>query len=123
MTFQSRRDSYVNIGEEEVERIEIEESNKRDRVNTSLESVKDDDQKSPQHKKKKESKDAEQRLYYDILAHSKLLKAIGEENDKDIISLFGCYTPVLRECPDQAIEMMTKISTDGQKKRKNLLKP
>ena len=36
--------------------VEIEETNKRDRANTSFESVKDDDQKSPQHKKRKKVK-------------------------------------------------------------------
>ena len=122
--------SSINIGEEVV-MVEIEESNKRDRSNTSFESVKDDDEKddgekSPKPKKKKESKDAEQRLFHDILAYSKLLKVIGEEigeeNDKDILSLFGCYTPVLRECPDQAIEMMTKISTGWTERKEKFIK-
>ena len=81
-----------------------------------------DDQKSPQQKKKKENKDAEQRLYHDVLAHSKLLKAIGEERDKEIISLISCYTPVLRDCPDQAIEMMTKISSGWTNRKEKLIK-
>ena len=56
MTPQSRRDSYVNIGEEEVERIEKKETKKRDLANVSFETVKDDDQKSPQYKKGKKIK-------------------------------------------------------------------
>ena len=49
MASESRRDSYVDIGEDEVEM--REETNKRDRINTSFETVKDDEN-SPQHKKK-----------------------------------------------------------------------
>ena len=104
MSSQSNVDSSINISEKEVEMVEIERENKRDRLNTSFESAKDDDEKgdgekSPKIKKKKGSKDAEKRLYHDILAYSKLVIDIGEEigeNDKDILSLFGCYTPVLR---------------------------
>ena len=123
MASQSRRDSYVDKGEDEVEMAEREETNKRDRADTSFESVKEDDQKSPRHKKKKVSKDAEQRLYHDIIAQSKLLKAVGEENDKEIMSLIGCYTPVYRDCPDQAIEMMNKISTGWTERKKKFIKP
>ena len=111
MSPHSRRGSYVENGENEVDMVEREESNKRDRGNISLESV-EDDQRSPQHKKTKVSKDAEKRLCHDIMALSKLLeKAAGEEKEKEIISLIGCYIPVYRDCPDQAIEMMNKIST------------
>ena len=53
MTPQSRVDSSIDIGEEEVVMVEIEEANKRDRSNTSFESVRDDDQKSPKPKKKR----------------------------------------------------------------------
>merc|ERR1712121_124479 len=91
----------------------------RDRGNISIESV-EDDQIRPPYKKTKVSKDAEKRLCHDIMALSKLLeKAVGNEKEKEIISLIGCYIPVYRDCPDQAIEMMNKISTgwtDGKKK-------
>ena len=71
MSPQSRRGSYEENGENEVEM--IEESNKRDRGNISIESV-EDDQISPPHKKTKVSKDAEKRLCHDIMALSKLLE-------------------------------------------------
>merc|ERR1712121_591234 len=91
------------------------------RGNTSLESV-EDDQRSPQHKKIKVSKDAEKRLCHDIMAQSKLLeKAAGEEKEKEIISLIGCYIPVYRDCPDQAIEMMNKISTGWTERKKKFI--
>jgi len=115
---------------EMVEMIELERENKRDRLNSSFESAKDDDEKgdgekSPKMKKKKGSKDAEKRLYHDILAYSKLIIDIGEEigeNDKDILSLIGCYTPVLRECPDQAIEMMIKRSAEWTERKEKFIK-
>ena len=120
MSPHSRRGSYEENGENEVEM--VEESNKRDRGNISLESV-EDDQRSPQHKKTKVSKDAEKRLCHDVIAQSKLLeKAAGEENDKEIISLIGCYIPVYRDCPDQAIEMMNKISTGWTERKKKIIK-
>merc|ERR1712121_316836 len=98
-----------------------EETNKRDRGNISLDSV-EDDQKSPQNKKTKVSKDAEKRLCHDVIAQSKLLeKAAGEENDKEIISLIGCYIPVYRDCPDQAIEMMYKVSTGWTERKKKFI--
>merc|ERR1712002_695707 len=59
-------------------------------------------------------------------AYFKLLKVLGdelgEENDKDILSLFGCYTPVLRECPDQATEMMIKISDEWPERKEKFIK-
>ena len=111
------------LGEEELDRIEKEESQKkRDIANVSRETIMNDDQKSPQQKKKKENKDAEQRLYHDIIAHSKLLKAIGEERDREIISLISCYMPVLRDCPDQAIETMTKISCGWTNRKEKIIK-
>ena len=57
----SRRDSYLDNGEDKVDMAEREETNKRDRGNISLESV-EDDQKSPQHKKTKVIKDAEKKI-------------------------------------------------------------
>merc|ERR1712033_135570 len=60
--------------------------------------------------------------YYDIIAQSKLLKAVGGENEKEILSLIGCYTPVYRDCPDQAIEMMNKISTGWTERKKKFIK-
>ena len=61
MTPQSSVDSSINISEEEVEMVELERENKRDRLNTSFESAKDDDEKSdgeksPKMKKRKEVK-------------------------------------------------------------------
>merc|ERR1712215_618763 len=56
---------------------------------------------------------------------SKLIIDIGEEigeNDKDILSLIGCYTPVLRECPDQAIEMMIKRSVEWSERKEKFIK-
>merc|ERR1712236_42035 len=58
-------------------------------------------------------------------AYSKLLNVIGEEireNAKDILSLFGCYTPVLRECPDQATEMMIKRSAEWTERKEKFIK-
>ena len=115
---------------EMVEMIELERENKRDRLNSSFESAKDDEEKgdgekSPKMKKKKGSKDAEKRLYHDVLAYSKLIIDIGErieENDKDILSLIGCYNPVLRECPDQAIEMMIKTSAEWTERKEKFIK-
>ena len=44
------------------------------------------------------------------------------KNDKDIMSLIGCYTPVYRDCQDQAIEMMNKISTGWTERKKKFIK-
>ena len=38
------------------------------------------------------------------------------------MSLNGCYTPVYRDCPDQAIEMMNKISTGWTERKKKFIK-
>merc|ERR1712215_130138 len=62
---------------------------------------------------------------HDILAYSKLLSVIGEEieeNEKDILSLIGCYTPVLREGPDQATEMMIKRSAEWTERKEKFIK-
>merc|ERR1712121_411628 len=45
----------------------------------------------------------------------------GEENDKEIISLIGCYIPVYRDCPDHAIEMMNKISPGWTERKKKFI--
>ena len=45
----SRKDSYINIDEEEVERIEKEETKKRDLANVSFESAKNYGQNSSQY--------------------------------------------------------------------------
>ena len=37
------------------------------------------------------------------------------------MQLIGCYTPVYRDCPDQAIEMMNKISTGWTERKKNFI--
>merc|ERR1711867_267028 len=97
------------------------ESNKRDRGDISIESV-EDDQKSPSHKKQRISKDAEKRMCQDIMALSKLLKKAAEDKEeKETISLIGCYIPICRDCPDQAIGMMIKISTDWTERKEKFI--
>ena len=36
--------------------------------------------------------------------------------------MIGCYTPVLRDCPDQAIEVITKISTGWTERKEKFIK-
>merc|ERR1712066_410533 len=53
---------------------------------------------------------------------SKLLgKAAGEKKEKEIISLIGCYIPVYRDCPDQAIVVMNKISTGWTERKEKFI--
>jgi len=118
MSPQSERGSYEENRENEVE---MKESNKRDRGDISIESV-EDDQKSPSHKKQRISKDAEKRMCQDIMALSKLLeKAVEDKEKKETISLIGCYIPICRDCPDQAIGMMNKISTGWTERKEKFI--
>ena len=53
MTPQSNVDSSIGISEREVEMVEMGRENKRDRLNTSFESAKDDDEKGDGEKAQK----------------------------------------------------------------------
>ena len=118
MSPQRRRGFYEDNRENE---IEMKESNKRDRGDISIESV-EDDQKSPSHKKQRISKDAEKRMCQDIMALSKLLKKAAEDKEeKETISLIGCYIPICRDCPDQAIAMMNKISIGWTERKEKFI--
>merc|ERR1712121_191733 len=101
MSPQSERGSYEENREDEVE---MKESNKRDRGDISIESVKDD-QISPSHKKQRISKDAEKRMCQDIMALSKLLeKPLKKREMEPKIKCIRCKVS-RHNCDNKTIDM------------------
>lgn len=122
MENKERRDSYVVISHQDMEKIDREdESKKRERERNKSESDMDDDMRSPNSKRDKKCSEGsdykDMQTSEDVKAFSSIITIMDSNANKETMKLVACFIPGLRDNPEEVIDLMLKCSKNWKNRK------
>ena len=117
-----RRDSYVVINHQDMEKIDREdESRKRERERNKSESDMDEDMRSPNLKRDRKCSEGsdykDMQTSEDVKAFSSIITIMDSNANKETMKLVACFIPGLRDNPEEVIDLMLKCSKNWKNRK------